>query len=180
MGKYYVWTPSEEFKKIVTNVIINCNNVPKISKPLDWIKLDKGYVGGYYRHDLYHHQFIHKSSLHGHELSNINNIVNNINNKQSQPLEINSGFIEFLLNNKLINLNDYDRELINMASHYDSLIIYIPLYLDWRSRIYTSSSFFSYQGKSSSRCLFRIPTDHNNNLPLSEIGLYALKIFIAT
>ena len=178
--RYYAWVPSEEFKKILTNVIINSNNVPKISKPLDWIKINDKYLGGYYRQDLYDHKFVHKSSLHGHKLSDIENIIERINIKQSQPLAINTGFINYINDNNLININESDRELLNKASNYSCLIIYIPLYQDWRGRIYTSSSFFSYQGKSSSRCLFCIPNDNKNNLPQDNVGEYAIKIFIAT
>jgi len=148
-----------------------------ISKPLPWIKKNNSYIGGYYRHDLYNINLIHKSNLHNHNIENLDNLVKNINYLQSQTLYINKLLLHYL-NNSHNHFNEFKQNVKILANNFNDLGFYIPIFIDWRSRIYSYSSILSYQGDSLARSLvyFNIK-DKLNNEGFLAFQYYTANVF---
>lgn len=173
-----------EYKGIKTilddNTFISFMNIPKISRPIPWTCVNKYYIGGNYRRDLYSLNQVHKNIFNSHNISNIDLTVSTINNKMNTPLCINKLSLDGIkpfVNGKL------DIDTVFLAEFYSLFDFYIPQYLDWRGRIYTSSTYLSYQGSSLSKSLLLLC----NGEVLNEVGLksvimyaselYGLKLF---
>jgi hypothetical protein len=119
-----------------------------ISKPLKWRLHNNSYFGGNYRSDLSQIVFIHKSGLHVHNITGLDYILTTVNKLQVQKLHININLLNWLNKNTDLIKDKIDTQIFELANLYKDFSFYIPLYIDWRGRIYTSSNLLSYQGKS--------------------------------
>lgn len=149
-------------------------SLPMISKPIKWSKKSNTYIGGNYRTDIFQLNFIHVSGMHRHKISNIDNILTNVNNMQSIPLIVNKSLMDYITNNNL-NLDAYDHNIQAIAKLYSNIKLFLPLYIDWRGRIYTSHSTLTYQGKSLAKNLLLM----YNKERLTDDGVKGLMIYLA-
>lgn len=115
-----------------------------ISKPMDWISNGGKdcYIGGIYRYDLTELIFVHKSGLSNHKITD------------QKPKKIKMQSIELVVNKQLQNyINDHlspledlkEINVLDLATKYIDIKFYIPMYVDWRGRIYTSTSLLTSQ-----------------------------------
>ena len=152
-----------------------------ISPPIPWFKLNNIYEGGNYRKDLFTTTLIHKSRLHDHKIYNIDNLVDNINTLQSTSLSINTLLLDNLHNIlNLDNLYIQDKNIINtnkiiydLTTLYKHFEFYIPLYIDWRSRIYCYSNYLSYQGTSLAKTLII----NSNKTIINKTGFIGVQLY---
>jgi hypothetical protein len=157
--------------------IVDTINMPMISKPLNWRFLNNEYIGGNYRHDISRLTFIHYQQPHNHRISNLNTIINNVNHMQSQAMTINNTLLNYLLANPqlLDTESDINNFIISLAKAYRQVKFYIPIYIDWRGRLYTASSILSYQGTPLAKCLILL----DYHLTIDTKGREGLMLFTA-
>lgn len=166
----------ENFKDMITNTAVKKTSIPMISKPQDWVLNGSNYHGGYYRHDLFDYRFVHHHGLYDHKIDNVESIQNNVNYQQSQHLNVNTSKLNYIQNNN-IELSQYDNDIFKIAKLFDGLDIFVPLYIDWRARIYTYSNLLSYQGKSLARS--QLQNNIYNSAPLDSGGFLAFVYFVS-
>jgi len=74
---------------------------------------------------------------------------------------------------KFNSLVYYNRDVLSKALIFEDMILYFPIFIDWRGRYYTTSSAFSYQGSDLSKSLFLF----KNGSILNEEGVDRMMIY---
>lgn len=133
--------------------------LPMFCPPVEWSETKSGSetiinYGGYLSNVVNQESLIHSSSFSNHSLSNIPYKL--INSMQSIPYTINSSFIDYLLNDGEYLLDHYkitsDKCIpfeylsFELAKILTGRKFYMPLFLDWRGRVYTKNLTLNYQG----------------------------------
>lgn len=174
-------------ESLINNFLqIPSNNLPMLEKPDLW---SENQIGGFLTTHFKKKSLITnpKVGSNSHETSNLSKAYKVINQLNSIEFEINNLLLEYLLNEgswileyiKSISNNDewiYNKLTINLAKTFSkSKKFHFNHYLDWRGRIYNSSTFLNYQGNDigSALLLFK------NGDKLNENGKYYLFIALA-
>lgn len=165
---------------------ILANNLPMIAQPNKWS--DDNFGG------FLNNEYLEKSLITGiginnlHEVKNLENLYDAINNSSSVKFSINTEVLDFVLKNKeklfkdyydnvsLSEVNDHilrDAVTLEVAKTYANIPFYLNTYADWRLRIYTHSFYMSYQGSQISLALLNF---YEGEI-LTERGINYLRIY---
>jgi DNA-directed RNA polymerase len=168
--------------EIKNNIIIQPSSLPMISEPNIW---DDDKYGGYYINDIQQYDVITGSSSHNHKIVNRENLYKAINTLNKVKFSINKSLFNFLKSIEGINLmnlieckNKLQQEItLKIAETYYDTPFYLPTIADWRGRIYTQSTWVSYQGGDLSSALLNfVPVGWVGD-SLTEKGKYYLYIY---
>ena len=164
------------------NLFIDPNSLPMIHKPCKWSDTE---YGGYFSNKVLKEGLITGSHYHGHSMENRTNIYNAINKMSSIKFNFNKSILEYLKNEGSFLLNSIFTEELSKSEYlqiqtqliiaelYKEMVIYIPLQVDWRGRIYVQSFFANYQGSDLSLSLLEFAEGKT----LTKNGLDSLYIY---
>ena len=134
-------------------------NLPMIHPPRFWTDFKNG--GFLSKTNLIH---INRAiSNHKLELDN-NNLLNAVNKMSNIKFEVNTELLQFIINNpEYIKMykkstkatSNIIKLTIQLFQVFSILSFYLPIYCDWRGRLYVNSSFINYQGSNQSKALIQ-------------------------
>jgi len=143
--------------------------LPLVIPPKIWSKNENG--GYYFLSQKIPLPLIHHSILNQGKTYQIDDsIYNQINYQNSVPFRINKNFYDFILkygyelniliNPNLENANEsllsqilHQKYILDISKLYYNYTFYLPLFFDWRGRIYSQPSYLTYQGSSLAKAL---------------------------
>ena len=156
----------------------NINNfiglkLPLVVKPYLWCKDSRG---GYLTEDLARHNGLIHSSVYNSGISIISNdlLYNHVNYTNSIPFIINHKFYNYItehgyrLNLLIDNIDDLENNpkkdeikslflqqtyILNLSKLYKGHTFYFTLFFDWRGRIYTDTTYLTYQGNDLGKAM---------------------------
>lgn len=164
--------------------IINHVSLPMICKPLKW---EEQSYGGFILNSIEKKDLIRGSEIHKHVLDNKNNLYSAVNYLNSIKFKINKSLLNYLENEGKYLWDNYMKDIKNKSGILQSNItieiaksyanisapIYLNVFTDWRSRIYTHSFYISYQGGDLCNSLLQF----YDGYPLTDSGKYFLYVF---
>lgn len=139
-----------------SDLIIFPASMPMIHVPNEW---GDNIYGGHLENYTQQSSIISGSSMHNHKITNLNRLYDAINIMSKTKFIINTSFLNYILNegSSLLQLEKGDilqrNTTLEIAKVFQNSPFYIPLFADWRGRVYTQSFYLSYQGNDLSIAL---------------------------
>lgn len=157
--------PMENVKDLFNDFILIGTKLPMIVQPKNWGGSDMEYGGYLLNGESYYKPLIHQSVHFFNHKSAIQegNLYQVINRLQAVGFKINKPLLNLLVSlnwsdlvcNDIMNDKYYlERNILTMASLFENIDkFYIPLFMDWRGRIYTDTDYLTFQGTELARAL---------------------------
>jgi hypothetical protein len=175
---------NEDYAENLNEFIINYVSLPMIWKPLEW---DEQIYGGFLINSIEKKDLIRGSEIHKHVIDNRKNLYSAVNYLNRVKFKINNILLNYLDNEGKYLWDNYIKSIknksgilhsnitIEIAKSYSNVSspIYLNVFADWRSRIYTHSFYISYQGGDLANSLLQF----YDGYPLTKSGKYFLYIF---
>jgi len=140
--------------------------LPMVCPPVTW---SDDQFGGFISNCDFKEVLVRGSSKHGHNLSNKENFYMAVNYLSGIKFRINTSVLEYLKNTdneELLNELFKGKSSLqfffsyNISLIFANRVIYLPIFSDWRGRMYTMPFYNTYQGSDFSLSLLEFWEGH--------------------
>jgi len=141
--------------------------------------------GGYLNNKFIKNSLVSGSQHHKHAMYNKDVVFSTVNSLSKIGFKINLDLLNFIINTKEQSLLDevFKNNLSNLitfsiAKTYSNHSFFLPVYVDWRGRIYVYSHYLSYQGNDFSVSLLELNEgDILTSAGLKDFYIYGAKAY---